>query len=72
MEFENLLKELESIVGKLDDVNTTLDEGIALFDKGIDIGKQCLEVLIRSKGKVTLLQKKLEEITETEFHVEEE
>ena len=72
MEFEQLLKELESVVAKLDDPNTTLDEGVSLFDKGIVIGKQCLDVLSEAKGKVMLLQKKLDEITQVEFNVENE
>ncbi|MBQ7653300.1 MAG: exodeoxyribonuclease VII small subunit [Clostridia bacterium] len=72
MEFEQLLKQLEETVAKLDDANTTLDEGIALFDKGIVLGKECLDLLTESKGKVMLLQKKLDEITQTELKVEEE
>ena len=72
MEFEQLLKKLEEIVAKLDDANTSLDEGIALFEKGIGLGKECLDALTQSKGKVMLLQKKLDEITKTELNVEEE
>jgi len=70
MEFEQLLKELENVVEKLDDSSTTLDESVALFDKGITLGKQCLDALSQAKGKVMLLQKKLDEITSVEFNVE--
>ena len=72
MEFEQYLKELEKIVQQLDDGNTTLDQSVSLFEKGIDIGKKCLDALSETKGKVLLLQKKLEEITATEIKIEEE
>ena len=52
MEFEKLLKELQDIVDRLDDPKTGLDEGLALFDRGIKVSKECLKVLTENRGKV--------------------
>ena len=68
MDFEQLLKELEGIVAKLDDPSCALDEGINLFNRGIELSKQCLTVLKESKGKVALLKKESDTLTREEFN----
>lgn len=70
MEFEKLLKELQEVVDKLDQPTTGLDEGIALFNRGIELSKQCMQVLNESKGKVSLLKKELDAVTATAFDVD--
>jgi exodeoxyribonuclease VII small subunit len=70
MEFEKLLKELQDIVDRLDDPKTGLDEGLALFDRGIKVSKECLKVLTETRGKVELLKKELDGLTLTTFDVE--
>lgn len=70
MEFEKLLKELQEIVDKLDDPKTGLDEGIALFDRGIAVSRECLKVLNETRGKVELLKKELDSLSLKEFDVE--
>jgi len=71
MNFEALLKELETIIAKLENQNTTLDEGIELFNKGIGISKQCMTILNESKGKISRLKKELDTITQEEFAIGE-
>lgn len=70
MEFEKLLNELQQVVDKLDNPQTGLDEGIALFNRGIELSKQCMQVLNESKGKVSLLKKELDTVTAEAFDVD--
>lgn len=72
MEFEQLLKQLEQTISKLDDPQTTLDDGIRLFDDGIRIGKECLTALNEAKGKIVLLKKEMDRVTETDLPIENE
>ncbi len=69
MNFESILKELETIVNKLENQNTTLDEGIELFNKGIALSKQCMTILNESKGKISLLKTELDKITAEDFNI---
>lgn len=39
--FETLYSELESVVAKLEAGDLTLDESLALFQRGMDLAKQC-------------------------------
>lgn len=70
MEFEKLLNELQQVVEKLDNPQTGLDEGIALFNRGIELSKQCIALLNESKGKVSLLKKELDAVTAVAFDVD--
>ena len=70
MEFEKLLIELQQVVDKLDNPQTGLDEGIALFNRGIELSKQCMQLLNESKGKVSLLKKELDAVTAEAFDVD--
>jgi len=70
MEFEKLLSELQQVVDKLDNPQTGLDEGIALFNRGIELSKQIMQVLNESKGKVSLLKKELDTVTSEAFDVD--
>lgn len=67
MDFEQLLKQLEQTINKLDDPQTSLDDGIRLFDEGIEISKKCLTALSEAKGKVVLLKKELDAVTESDL-----
>jgi exodeoxyribonuclease VII small subunit len=71
MEFEKLLNELQQVVDKLDNSQTGLDESIALFNRGIELSKQCMQVLNESKGKVSLLKKELDAVTAEAFDVDD-
>lgn len=70
MEFEKLLSELQQVVEKLESPQTGLDEGIALFNRGIELSKQCMQLLNESKGKVALLKKELDAVTSVAFDVD--
>ena len=70
MNFEESLKALQKIIEKLEDRNTTLDEGIAQFEKGVTITRDCLEIINGSLGKISLLQKDMDHLIETPFSEE--
>lgn len=70
MNFEETYAELESIVKKLESQKVSLEESLALFNKGIELSRKCLEFLNESKGKITLLTDELNNLTE-EFKIVE-
>ena len=49
MKFEELLKELETIVKELESGNLSLDESIAKYQKGIELSNQCKKMLEEAK-----------------------
>ena len=68
MNFEDVLKALQKIIEKLEDKNTPLDEGIAQFEKGVIITRDCLEIINGSMGKITMLQKDMDRLIEVPFN----
>lgn len=64
MNFEEKNKRLEEIVKKLESNKTSIEEATSLYEEGVNIAKDCYEILSQSKGKVTILQKELEDLTE--------
>ena len=67
MSFEESLKTLQKIIEKLEDKNTALDEGIAAFEKGVTVTRDCLEIINGSMGKISVLQKDMDRLIETPF-----
>lgn len=61
------LVELKSITEKLEKDETSLDESLVLFDKGVELAKDCYKVLNETKGKITVLKKDLEVMKEEQF-----
>jgi exodeoxyribonuclease VII small subunit len=47
--FEQLFNELEATVQQLEAGNLTLDESLALFERGMQLAKQCNEQLDRAE-----------------------
>ena len=48
------LVELKTITEKLEKDETSLDESLVLFDKGVELAKDCYKVLNETKGKITV------------------
>lgn len=63
MKFEKSLNELENVVKKLE-MDASLDEAIELFQKGIELSKDCIVDLKKEKGKLELLTDELNNLTE--------
>lgn len=53
--FEKSIKELEKIVNKLETGETTLSESLELFEKGINLAKECHKMLDDAEKKVSVL-----------------
>ncbi len=53
--FEELLGELEAIVGELEGGQIGLDEALEKYEKGIAALKQCYEVLKAAEKKIEIL-----------------
>lgn len=63
--FENLLGELETIVGELEGGQIGLDEALEKYEKGIAALRQCHEVLKAAEKKIEILTKNPEGSFET-------
>ena len=54
-DFEKSLDELENIVEQLQNGDISLDESIKLFEKGIELSKDCRQTLENARQKITSL-----------------
>ena len=54
-DFEKSLNELEKIVEELQNGDISLDESIKLFEKGIELSKDCRQTLENARQKITSL-----------------
>ena len=59
--FESAQRELEQIVERLERGQTGLDEAIALWERGEELYRFCLEKLDAAQGKVEELARRAEE-----------
>ena len=67
MEIEEQIKELENVVTLLENGNISLDESTKLFEKGMNLAKNCNKALSESEKKITIL---LENEKEENFEIE--
>lgn len=54
-DFESSFKELENIVKKLENGSEKLDTNLALYEKGMDLYKNCKKNLEKAKLKIEIL-----------------
>lgn len=54
--FENYVTELQKILEKLESGEESLETSLKLYEDGINISKQCKEILENAKQKVTVLE----------------
>lgn len=65
MTFEESLKELEETVKKLESGETTLEEAMELFEKGVNLTKNCRKLLDEAQLKVKkVTEEKIEDFAE--------
>ncbi|MBQ7352078.1 MAG: exodeoxyribonuclease VII small subunit [Clostridia bacterium] len=67
MSLEEKLKEIDEICIKLENADLGLDEGVALYEKGTKIAKECLKELNEVKGKVNVIKKEIDSYKEEDF-----
>lgn len=68
--FEETIKELESITNELEKGDLSLDESVAKFEQGMKLSKTCSQMLDNAEKRISILIKKDEDIQEEEFKVE--
>lgn len=71
MRIEDALEKLEKIAEKLENEKTSLDESLELFNEGTEIAEKCAEILADGKGKLVLLKKKMDKISEEKFELDD-
>jgi exodeoxyribonuclease VII small subunit len=54
VDFEAALRRLEEIVEKLDSGDESLEQSLALFEEGMRLKAQCVELLAQAEAKVEL------------------
>ena len=56
-DFENSLTELEQLVAKLEKGDLPLEESLRLFERGVQLTRDCQKALTDAQAKVKLLSK---------------
>ncbi len=67
-DFEEKIEKLRAVVAKLES-DISLEDGMALFENGIKLTKECIDELDRTRGHIESLKGELDKIldrTETE------
>lgn len=67
MDFEKKLNELQEITKNLENPDLGMDEGVALYEKGVNLAKECYKILNEVKGKVNVIKKDIETFREESF-----
>jgi exodeoxyribonuclease VII small subunit len=57
IKFEEALNKLERIVQELEGGNLSLDKAIKIYQQGLTISKQCLELLDKAEKKIEVCSK---------------
>jgi exodeoxyribonuclease VII small subunit len=70
--FESLFRELEATVAKLEAGDLSLDESLALFQRGMELAKQCGAMLDAAELRIKELVPRGEELVAEDFDAEEE
>lgn len=55
--FEQSIKQLESIVAQMERGDVSLEDSIKLFEEGTKLAEQCKQQLAEAEGKVEILIK---------------
>ena len=66
MNFEELLKNIEQITQKIESGNISLDESVKLYEQAMKDCKECYSILNDAKGKIEILNKEYNELTNQE------
>ena len=66
MDYEKKIDQLEQIVKELEGGKISLDESVALFEKGVEITKECFTALGKYKGKIAVVQGEIDKLFKDE------
>lgn len=69
--FEDTIKELETIANQLEKGDLNLDESVSKFEEGMKLSKECSKILEDAEKRITILLKSdNNDITEENFTAE--
>ena len=68
--FEETIKELETIANELEKGDLNLDESVAKFEQGMKLSKMCNDILENAEKRISILIKKDDNVTEENFNVD--
>ena len=71
VKFEEAMKQLETIATELEKGDLNLAESVAKFEEGMELSKQCNEIIEKAEKKITILLQKEGKIEEENFVAEE-
>ncbi len=71
VKFEEAMKQLETIAGELEKGDLNLEEAVAKFEEGMELSKQCNEIIEKAEKKITILLQKEGKMEEENFAAEE-
>ena len=69
LNFEETIKQLESIVNELEKGNLSLDESVKKFEEGIKLSKLCNEFLNNAEKKINILINNDGKLEEEKFEI---
>lgn len=64
MDFNKKISRLDQISTSLEDSNLPLEQAIQLFGESVQIAKECHDFIADAEGKLTVIRKDLDKITE--------
>lgn len=71
LNFEEAMKELETIANDLEKGELSLEESVTKFEEGMKLSKQCNDMITEAEKKITILLSKDGKIEEEKFEVQE-
>lgn len=70
--FEKLFAELEATIAKLEAGDLSLDESLVLYQRGMELAKQCGDLLDQAELRIRVLAPQGNELIETDLEEEED
>ena len=71
MNFEETMKQLETITAELEKGDLNLEDSVKKFEEGMELSKKASKILEESEKKINILIQKEDEIVEENFVGEE-
>lgn len=72
LNFEETMKQLETIAKELENGDLDLEASVSKFEEGMRLSKQCNELLENAEKRITILLKEGDSLKEENFSQEEE
>jgi exodeoxyribonuclease VII small subunit len=70
--FEKDIRRLEEISVLLEKEDIGLEEALVLYEEGIELSRTCMEALKNAELKITVIKKKLDDVTDGQEELSEE